>query len=103
MFFPGGRSDSAVAVRVSGMMIWRENENHIARDYYTASVYATAACGAQEDTKLLFCFFLCLLTQGEYHTFLFPCTFWLVGLFKAASLVEHFKRATLLRPDQWNQ
>lgn len=58
MFFPGGRSDSAVAVRVSGMMIWRENENHIARDYYTATVSATAACGAQEDTKLLF-FFVC--------------------------------------------
>lgn len=69
MFFPGGRSDSAVAVRVSGMMIWRENENHIARDYYTATVSATAACGAQEDTKLLFFFFL--LTQREYHTFSF--------------------------------
>lgn len=68
MFFPGGRSDSAVAVRVSGMMIWRENENHIARDYYTASVSATAACGAQEDTKLLFFF---LLTQGDHITLFF--------------------------------
>lgn len=102
MFFPGGRCDSAVAVRVSGMMIWRENENHIARDYYTASVSATAACGTQEDTKLLF-FFFPSDTGRSYHTFLFPCAFWLVGVFKAASLVEHFKRATLLRADQWNQ
>lgn len=102
MFFPGGRSDSAVAVRVSGMMIWRENENHIARDYYTATVSATAARGAQEDTKLLFFFFLSSDTERVSH-FSFSLHILVVWSFQSCQLVEHFKRTTLLRPDQGNQ
>lgn len=78
--FPAGRwRVFAVAVWVSGIMIWLRNvKNHIARDYYTATASTTAA--AVFLSFLLFSFLTGCLDISLLHTsrvsLLFPtCPF----------------------------
>lgn len=56
-----------------GSLAWwfgTDNENHIARDYYTATVSATAAAAGAGEGYGRTCFFF--FSQGECHTFLHP-------------------------------